>query len=139
MVNPLCLGSVLWLKPGEGIAASGIVPKDAEFFQDHFPGFPVLPGVLGLEILKQTAEWYIRQVGETEAKKFRLVKVSGVKFTQYLKPGDAWESHLEIVSTEDGQTTWKARLIHQGQPAVTARLVLEEIRAPRPTIGSVAN
>ena len=51
-----------WLKKGEGIAAQGTVPQSAEFFQDHFPDFPVLPGVLMLEILKQTAETYLQSV-----------------------------------------------------------------------------
>ncbi len=131
MMNPLCVEKVLWLKPGEGISACGRIPVEAEFFQDHFPGFPILPGVLALEMLKQTAEVYLRNQNQSGAKRFGLKKISGVKFARYLKPGDEWVSHLEFVSGDEHETVWKGRLLHKEETAVTARLELKNIESPQ--------
>ena len=125
----LGIQKVLWLKPGEGIATSGVIPKDEEFFQDHFPGFPVLPGVLALEMLRQSVEWYYEQVMPEVQRSFRIKKMRQVKFQDYLKPGDSWESRLELQSELQNVTTWKAVLRHHERIAVQATIVLEEIHA----------
>lgn len=122
---------VLWVKKGQGIAAQGRIPEDAEFFQDHFPGFSVLPGVLALEMLRQTAEAYYRVLSDGEIRRLRLKKVSSVKFSDYLKPGDVWESHLQLMSEDGKGCQWNGRLLHHGQAAVHARFILEEMLAVR--------
>lgn len=111
---------ILWNRVGEGIAAIGKVPVDAEFFQDHFPDFPVLPGVLSLEILKKTAESYL-------SKKTRVIKALNVKFVSYLKPGDEWESQLRLLSQNAAESRWDAKLFHQGKAAVSAKFFLSEV------------
>lgn len=125
----LGIQKVVWLKPGEGIATSGVIPRDEEFFQDHFPGFPVLPGVLALEMLRQSVVWYYEQLKPETERSFRIKKIRQVKFQEYLKPGDSWECRLELQSELQNTTTWKAGLTHEGKMAVKATLVLEEIRA----------
>lgn len=125
MTQPIALDKVLWLRKSEGIAASGVIPTEAEFFQDHFPGFPVLPGVLALEMLKQTAQTYLKRY-ESERSSYRIKSLKVVKFSQYLKPGDSWESNLELIKTNDNITTWKGKLSSQGKLAVSARLVVEQ-------------
>ena len=111
---------ILWNRPGEGIAASGHVPVDAEFFQDHFPDFPVLPGVLSLDILKNTAESYL-------GKKCSVIKADQVKFSSYLKPGDGWESELKLVAQNGADSQWNAKLTHQNKTAASAKFFLREI------------
>ena len=83
MTKPVVLEKVLWIKKEKGIAASGVVPTEAEFFKDHFPGFPVLPGVLALEMLKQSAEAYLKKYAG-EKSFFQLKTLKAVKFSQYL-------------------------------------------------------
>lgn len=110
---------ILWNRPGEGIAARGDVPADAEFFKDHFPAFPVLPGVLSLDILKNTAEIYL-------GKKCSVSKVTQVKFSSYLKPGDGWESQLKLLARNGADSEWDAKLTHQNKTAATAKFFLRE-------------
>ena len=106
----------IW-KEGGGSGASGRIPQDAEFFQDHFPCFPVLPGVVALDLLKQTAEY-----GGGK----KLVAILRVKFSSYLKPGDEWESRAERVATgRKNEVEYAAKLLHAGKAAVTARLIFE--------------
>ena len=114
---------ILWVRQGEGAAASGNVPSEAPVFQDHFPEFPVLPGVLSLEILKKTAEVYLREF--RPGKKYSVREVRNVKFSSYLKPGDAWESQAKVISETQDQTEWDMRLLHQNRAAVSARMILK--------------
>lgn len=96
--------------------ASGWVPKDLPLFRDHFPDFPVLPGVLTIEILKRVAE-YCRfpQGGES-----RLAEIHAVKFSQFLKPGDRWECEVELLEELPAMTQWKGSLSSGGRRAATA-------------------
>ncbi len=112
----------LWIRQGEGAAASGNVPKDAPYFQDHFPEFPVLPGVLSLEILKKTAEAYLEKFNP--GKKVSVREMKNVKFSSYLRPGDEWESQVRMVSEAGRITEWDVRLLHQNKVAASARMVL---------------
>lgn len=123
-LSSLALEKILWIKRGEGIAASGRIPQESEFFQDHFPSFPILPGVLALEMLKKTAEHYLQSTAESQNRHYFLKEIRATKFSMYLKPGDEWESHLELVSEGQGETHWNGRLMHKGQVAVTAKLTL---------------
>ena len=125
-MKKLAVEHILWMKEGEGIAARGIVPEQAPFFQDHFPDFAVLPGVLSLELLKQTAECYLRSQTERDSQ-YAVRKVQGVKFSSFLRPGDPWESRLELVSASERQSEWTCRLLHQDRVAAVARLTLEQI------------
>lgn len=113
---------ILWIRQGEGAAASGRVPKEALYFQDHFPDFPVLPGVLSLEILKKTAEAYMNQFRPGE--KIEVREMKNVKFSSYLRPGDEWESQVKMVSEAGRITEWDVRLLHQNKVAASARMVL---------------
>ena len=122
---------VLWVKKDQGISACGQIPKEAEFFKDHFPGFPVLPGVLALEMLRQTIECYFQATDEV-ARKVTLKQIRAVKFSNYLKPGDLWESFLDLVSQNGEESNWNARLLHQNQNAVSAKLVVTSTHRLQP-------
>ncbi len=113
--------------PGKGIAVSGQVPEEAEFFQDHFPDFPVLPGVLALEILRLTAENYLKTAAGADLKAV-FEKVEAVKFSSYFKPGDKWESQLAFAGEIDGKTLWSGKLLKDGKPACSARFKLKSIK-----------
>ncbi len=115
---------------GRGLGLKGRVPSEAAFFQDHFPAFPVLPGVLALEILKRTAEL----LGEKEnpGRKntaSRLCGLEAVRFNSFLRPGDEWEADLQLEEGEaSGKSMWKAKLVSGERTAASARLILESQR-----------
>lgn len=105
------------------ITAAGMIARDEEFFQDHFPEFPVVPGVMLLEIFKKTAERYFQ-----EESVFRLREVRNVKFSNYLRPGDSWEARLEIISDQDGKSEWKAKMLSAERSVCTAQFKLQKVR-----------
>ena len=54
------LDRIVALSPGERIRAVKAVTATEEYLADHFPSFPVLPGVLMLEALAEAASWLVR-------------------------------------------------------------------------------
>lgn len=116
----LGMEKVLSSEPGRRASAAGRLPLEAPFFSDHFPAFPVLPGVLALEILKRTAELCLENPSKAVLK-----KVSQVKFSSYLKPGESWESRVELAGSEGRSREFKAKLFQQDRLAVSARILLE--------------
>ncbi len=130
-MSRLAIEKVLWCKEGEGITACGRIPEDSEFFKDHFPGFPVLPGVLALEMLKQTAERYLESIPGSEGRHYFLKQIRATRFTKYLRPGDEWESRLTLTQAMDDETTWDAKLYFKGEVAVSAKLTLARVKNPQ--------
>ena len=133
-MTKLAIEKILWIKEGEGITACGRIPEDSEFFKDHFPGFPVLPGVLALEMLKQTAERYLESVPGSEGRHYFLKQIRATRFTKYLRPGDEWESRLTLTQTVGEETTWDAKLFFKGEVAVSAKLTLAKVKNPQSSV-----
>jgi len=125
-MTDLVIDKVLWVKEGEGIQATGRIPKKSEFFHDHFPGFPVLPGVLALEMLKLTAEKYLDSLSKEKGQHYFLKQIRSTRFSNYLCPGDTWESALKLTGSNGTETTWQGKLLHDGKVAVTATLILDQ-------------
>jgi len=136
-MSTVSIEKVLWIREGEGIAACGRIPSDSEFFREHFPEFPVLPGVLALEMLKQTAEKYLASLGNGAGGRYFLKHIRATRFTKYLRPGDEWESRLTLTQSSDEETAWDARLYYHGEVAVSARLTLARVKNPQSSATSL--
>ena len=130
-MTTLAIEKVLWVKEGEGITTCGRIPEDSEFFKDHFPGFPVLPGVLALEMLKQTADRYLELLSSGAGQHYFLKQIRATRFTKYLRPGDEWEGRLMLMQGMDEETTWDAKLYYHGEVAVSAKLTLAKVKNPQ--------
>lgn len=86
----LLVDRVIECKPGESIRAYKNVTINEPFFQGHFPGVPVMPGVLILEALAQTGGLLAASgiSGSLEDKLFLFTGLDGVKFRRQVIPGD---------------------------------------------------
>ena len=78
------LDEVLALVPGESAACRKTFPAGEPFFRGHFPGDPLVPGVILAEALAQTAGLAAGQSG----KSFRLSAIKAMKFLAAVRPGD---------------------------------------------------
>ena len=81
----------LVLEPEKRLTAIKNVSVNEPYFQGHFPGNPVMPGVLMIEAMAQAAGMLAHLAAETEGKEgelFYLVKVDKAKFNQLVVPGD---------------------------------------------------
>lgn len=87
--------------PGEkGIGIKNVTMNE-EFFQGHFPGNPVMPGVLQIEAMAQTAgALVVAASGENAGDKkisVLFMSIDGVKFRKPVKPGDQLRMHVEKI------------------------------------------
>ncbi|USS88870.1 MULTISPECIES: 3-hydroxyacyl-ACP dehydratase FabZ [Fructilactobacillus] len=76
------------MTPGESIVATKNVTINEEYFQGHFPGNPVMPGVLIIESMAQVASILILSTPEFENKTAYLGSIKNAKFRRMVEPGD---------------------------------------------------
>src|SRR5688500_12766406 len=119
------LDRITELEPGVKIAAVKRLRPDEEYLQDHFPRFPVMPGVLMLEAMYQAAAWLVRQSEGFAHSVVTLKEARNVKYADFVKPGQELVVSAEILKQDETTTTLKAQGTIGGNVAVTARLVLE--------------
>lgn len=116
---------VLDLQPGVKITTVKALSMAEEYLADHFPRFPVMPGVLMLEAMTQAGAWLVR-VSEDFAHSVVLLKEArNVKYADFVEPGQVLQVTAEIVKQDDRLTHLKAQGVVDGKMAVSARLVLE--------------
>lgn len=91
------------------IVAQKNVTFNEEFFQGHFPGAPIMPGVLLLEALAQTGGILVHQKGFTN-KSAVILNIANAKFRNPVKPGDVLMLHAEglYVSSKGGRIRGRA-------------------------------
>ncbi|MGL4944252.1 MAG: 3-hydroxyacyl-ACP dehydratase FabZ family protein [Thermoguttaceae bacterium] len=113
------------LVPSQRIVAYKSLSLAEEYLADHFPRFPVMPGVLMLEALTQASAWLIR-VSEDFAHSVVLLKeAKAVKYGKFVQPGQTLQLTATLVSQDESFTTIKAEGMLDGQPSLRAQLVLK--------------
>jgi 3-hydroxyacyl-[acyl-carrier-protein] dehydratase len=97
----------------EGKKAIGrkCVTINEPFFQGHFPGFPIMPGVLIVEALAQTACALMFSRDEMKGKLAFFMGLEEIKFRKPVVPGDVLELHIEMIRS--GSRAGKAKGIAQ--------------------------
>jgi 3-hydroxyacyl-[acyl-carrier-protein] dehydratase len=116
---------------GGTIRASAQLPEQSPVFDGHFPKFPILPGVMMLEIMNHAAGYllYRRFKGE------RFVFLGGVKrakFRRMVKPGMVLDIHGKITHDGSGFYIAETMLKLEGEVAADAEIVLIATDFPTP-------
>lgn len=123
----LFLDEVLHFQTGERIVAVKDITGDEPFFQGHFPGMPIMPGVLVLEAMAQAAViLYTLSMDETEEER-RQTKFLGkveAKFIMPAYPGNRLLIDLKVVRLLKGAIVVKGEASVAGRPVVKAELLL---------------
>lgn len=117
----LLVDSILELTPGVSIVAQRTVPENEELFQDHFPGFPVMPGVLLTEMMAQAAGKCLAAQRLPRGVPM-LAKILSATFRTWVRPGDKTLLHASIVANDERYATAECRLEVGGRVAAQARL-----------------
>jgi 3-hydroxyacyl-[acyl-carrier-protein] dehydratase len=113
------------LEPGTRVSAVKSLTMAEEYLGDHFPGFPVMPGVLMLEAMTQASAWLVRASEDFRHSFVVLKEARNVKYGQFVEPAQTLSVTAEIVDQTDRETTLKVRGSVDGRTTVGARLVLE--------------
>lgn len=117
----LLVDSIVALTPGVSIVARRRVPDNEELFQDHFPGFPVMPGVLLTEMMAQAAGKCLAAQRLPRGVPM-LSKILSASFRFWVRPGDVTLLHATIDANEARYATAECRLEVEGRVAAQARL-----------------
>ena len=87
------------VKPGDFVNAIKNVTINEPYFQGHFPGQPVMPGVLSLESIAQTTAFLMLHELDDPLKKNMFISgVDGVRFRRLIVPGDQLEINIQLKS-----------------------------------------
>jgi len=117
---------ILELQPGVRIKAVKSLTMSEEYLADHFPQFPVMPGVLMLEAMTQAGAWLVRVSEDFAHSMVVLKQAANVKYGQFLEPGQTLTITAEILKQDEEETTLKARGTVDERVIVSARLVLAQ-------------
>ena len=112
---------IVSLTPGQNILATRLVRLDEDYFADHFPGFPVVPGVLLTEMMAQTAGKCLDAERRPRGKAM-LAKILSASFRQWVRPGDEVELVAQITANDDRFATADCTAQVKGKTAAQAKL-----------------
>jgi len=115
----LFVDRVLEVEPGKSIVGLKNVSMDEPFFQGHFPGRPIMPGVLIVEAMAQAAGVLVYKSIETDDKMVYFMSIEKAKFRKPVVPGD--QLRLEVEAIQSRGNVWKFK----GEAKVDGKLVCE--------------
>ena len=118
---------LLELDPGKSIVMSKQVSLAEEYLADHFPRFPVLPGVLMLEAAIQASAWLVRSTLDFSASVVTLKTARGIRYGAFVAPGHTLQVRAEAVDIQADRSDLKILGIVDGQTAIQGRLELRHI------------
>lgn len=116
------------IKPGHSITATKSLSLAEEYLQDHFPRFPVMPGVLMLEAMFQAATWLIYKTSDFATPVVLLKEAGNVKFSDFVQPGQTLTVTAEVTKHHGNLYTMKTKGLVGEKLAVGAKLVIEATR-----------
>jgi 3-hydroxyacyl-[acyl-carrier-protein] dehydratase len=117
---------IVELDLGERITAIKSLTMAEEYLADHFPHFPVMPGVLMLEAMTQASAWLVRVSEDFAHSMVVLRQANNVKYTQFVEPGQTLVVTADVIESGENETKLKACGKVDGRIIVNARLTLAQ-------------
>jgi 3-hydroxyacyl-[acyl-carrier-protein] dehydratase len=111
------------------IRTQASVPISSTIFEGHFPGFPLMPGVLLLESMAQASGWLIIGVTGFSRMPF-LAAFNQAKLRAFVKPGDTLEVTAAVNHEGSGFARTKAEIRHDGKLACNAEITFRVVEFP---------
>ncbi len=96
-------------EPGRKLTAVKLLALGEEYLADHFPRFPVMPGVLMLQACVEAAAWLWRASTDFAHPVIVLREVKQVKYGTFLQPGQRLEVTVEMTAQQPAAAQFKAR------------------------------
>jgi len=130
------LDRIVELERGTRITAVKSLSLAEEYLADHFPLFPVMPGVLMLETMTQAGAWLIRASEDFAHSMVVLKEARNVKYSNFVAPGNTLLVTAEITHQDERLTKIKAEGRVDGEVQLSGRLVLERYNLAADGLGS---
>ena len=125
---------VTLLDPAAGLVRADCrVPDASPVFEGHFPGHPILPGVLMIETLAQTGGWLLL-ANQRFARMVFLAQVREAKLRAFVAPGTALEAEAKLLHDGSGYAVMSGRLSAGGRAVAEAELTYRTAPFPTPAL-----
>ncbi|MGH8612300.1 MAG: 3-hydroxyacyl-ACP dehydratase FabZ [Gammaproteobacteria bacterium] len=125
----LLVDRIITCEPGKSLTALKNVTYNEPFFQGHFPGKPIMPGVLILEAMAQATgllAFYSRDLKPQQAKAYYLVGVDKARFKRPVVPGDQLFLEVNLVRGIRGIFRFSAVAKVAGKTVASAEIMTTE-------------
>ena len=110
---------------GKSLTGSKFLALGEEYLADHFPRFPVMPGVLMLQSVSEAAAWLWRATTNFQHSVVVLREAKQVKYGRFMQPGRRMDVSVELTKFTDDSATFKGKgLDDAGQQTVSATFML---------------
>ena len=126
----LYIDRVTELEPGRRAVGEKDVLGSESFFAGHFPGFPVMPGVLMIEAMAQCGAVAVLSCPEYEGKIPLFAGIDGARFRRVVRPGDRLVIEVEIVRMRSGVGKGRGVVRVGGEVAAEAELMFKVADRP---------
>jgi 3-hydroxyacyl-[acyl-carrier-protein] dehydratase len=113
------------------IRCEAIVPTESSILDHHFPGYPLMPGVLMLESMAQTSGWMILGVQSFRKMPF-LAAAREAKFRTFVEPGTKLDMSAKMVHDGSGYALTQAEGRHDGKVVCDATITFRVVDFPKP-------
>jgi 3-hydroxyacyl-[acyl-carrier-protein] dehydratase len=118
---------------GRRIVTSCQVPKQSPVFEGHFPGYPIVPGVLLIETMAQTGGWLVLATLGCAKMPF-LMQVEKAKMRTFVAPGQALEVEASLLHDGSGYAVVKASITAGGKKVTDADIRYGIVPFPNETL-----
>ncbi len=120
----ILIDKVVWLQSGKEIKTVKSLSLAEEYLSDHFPAFPVLPGVLLLEGLIESASWLVRDTENFAHSMVLLEQARNIKYKSFLAPGSSIEYIVTAQMIEENVSSFTGFGISAGEQIVDGKFSL---------------
>lgn len=107
--------------PGGRISTVCQVPEQSPVFEGHFPGYPILPGVLMIETMAQTGGWLVLARLRFGRMPF-LTRVESARFRRFVEPGETLDGMATLTHDGSGFAVIEAVISVGGQKVASAEI-----------------
>ncbi|MEX2092822.1 MAG: beta-hydroxyacyl-ACP dehydratase [Pirellulales bacterium] len=119
------LDAIRSYEPGVELTATKNVALTEEYLADHFPEFPVLPGVFMLEASTQAAAWLLRLSEDFAHSIICLKEAKNIKYVDFVPPGQTLTVTVSVVKQDERLATFTVEGQMGDRPTLSGRLVIE--------------
>ena len=118
------LDRILDVEPGKSIRMVKNLTLAEEYLADHFPTFPVMPGVLMLQTLVEAGAWLLRISDDFQHSVIALREARNVKYGAFMQPGKSMVVTAELSEAQEGQVVFKGKGECDGASTVSAKFTV---------------
>jgi 3-hydroxyacyl-[acyl-carrier-protein] dehydratase len=113
------------------VRAEAVVPQASTIFEGHFPGRPLMPGVLLIEAMAQTSGWLVIALTRFERMPF-LAAVKEAKLRTFVEPGETLSVFANLVHDGSGFAVTSAKIARNGKTVCNADITFRVMPFPDP-------